>query len=446
MGFSSQAGHVAFRTQSAYNTFPADFNSAAIAMKLRTGSLSANRELLIPDPEIGGGRDIVDAYLGAVVWSGDYEFYARFDGLMTLLAAGLGEKYIKTPGGTNEVTALTGTTVTAGTYTITYSAQVTSAIPWNAGPAVVQAALEALSNIAPGDVFVTGPSTGVADSGVLTLTWGGTLVGNITPPTVDVTSLTGTIAVTTPTAGTDYTVASTHTFLPSDAAQLPFLGIEEEIGAGLEVFRYTDAVVNTLHFEAEANGFLMGTAGMIARFQQAGQTPIPGVESFFDNLPMVVGTNIGMTYAGLTLPAKSFSFDLTNNFEDDDFRLGSFYVGDLTPKRRELTLGCTIREQDSDLWRQATYGLSAATEAGGVTTKSPLVITMSTYEVIPGATPGGLKYSMKFTVPYVALKPYTLEASGDDIIDSDIEFQALRPYPNERLIKVEVTTDRVAVA
>lgn len=446
MGFSSQGGHVAFRTQSVFGTFPADFDTNAIAMKLRTGSLSANRELLIPDPEIGGGRDIVDAYLGAVVWSGDYEFYARFNGLMTLLNAALGTHLVKTPGGTSEVTTLSITGApTGGTFTITYGAQTTAAIPYNATAAQVQAALEALSNIAPGDVYCTG---GPLPASAITLTWAGSLVGDITTPT-STDSLTGgttpATAWATTTAGTDYIGASVHTFIPSDAAQLPFVGIEEQIGNTFDVFRYTDGVVNTLHFEADANGFLMGTAGFIAKKQIAGATPIPGVESFFDNLPMVVGTNISMTYAGLTLPAKSFSFDLTNNFEDDDFRLGSFYVGDLTPKRRELTMGVTIREQDSSLWRQATYGLAAATEAGGLTQKSPLVVTMSTYEVIPGATPSTLKYTMKFVVPYAALKPYTAEASGDDIIDSDIEFQCVRPYPNERLIRVEVTTDKTTV-
>lgn len=445
MGFSSQAGHVAFRTQSVPGTFPADFGTDAIAMKLRTGALAANRELLIPDPEIGGGRDIVDAYMGAVVWSGDYEFYARFNGLMTLLNAALGGHAIKTPGGTSEVTTLTGTgTISGGTFTITYSSQTTAPIAWNATAGQVQAALEAMSNIAPGDVLVTGgPLPG---GGVYTIKWMGALVGNVTAPTASAVSLTGTtpgITVGTPTAGTDYTGASTHTFWPTDAAQLPFLGIEERIGSGLETFHYTDAVVNTLHFEAEANGYLMGTAGMIAKKQVAGVSPIIP-DGFYDNLPLVVGTNIFVTYGGLTLPAKSFSFDLTNNFEDDDFRLGSFYIGDLTPKRRELTLGVTIREEDSDLWRQATYGSSAATEAGGLTDKQEMVITMSTYEPIPGAG-GSLKYNMKFTMPSVAINPYALEASGDDIIESDIEMRALRPLAHRKLMYAEVTTDKVTV-
>jgi hypothetical protein len=446
MGQSSQAGYVAFMTQAAPDTFPAGFNAGAIGMKLRSGGIGSNRELMIPDPEIGGGRDVPDAYLGGVSWGGDLEFYTRFNALLPLLNAAMGLKYVKTPGGTNHVTTLTLTGApTGGTFTLTYSSQTTAALPYNATAAQIQAALEALSNIGEGEVDVNG---GPITSAPVTITWMGTLVGVVTNPTVTPSFTGGTTPTLTPTSSTTgaaYTVASTHTFIPSDNAQLPFLAIQERIGASLETYNYTDAVVNTLHFEADADGYLMGTAGVIARKQQAGITGMPGIAAAFDNLPMVVGTNINITYNGVTLPAKSFSFDLNNNFEDDDYRLGSFYIGDLTPKRREVTLGVSIREQDSALWRTAVYGQSAATAPTGLSSKSPFVINMSTYEAIPGAG-GSLKYTMKLTFPSAALTPYSLEASGDDVIESDLEFQVLRPNPARKLMYAEVITDLATVA
>lgn len=45
---------------------------------------------------------------------------------------------------------------TSGTFTLTFTGQTTAAIAWNATAAAVQAALEVLSNIAPGDVVVSG--------------------------------------------------------------------------------------------------------------------------------------------------------------------------------------------------------------------------------------------------------------------------------------------------
>ena len=44
---------------------------------------------------------------------------------------------------------------TGGTFTLTYNGQTTAAIAYNATAAQVQSALEALNNIAPGDVVVT---------------------------------------------------------------------------------------------------------------------------------------------------------------------------------------------------------------------------------------------------------------------------------------------------
>lgn len=336
MGFSSQSGQVLFATQAAQGTFPASFGTDARAMKLRSGSLGPNRDLLITDPEIGGGRDTADAYLGAVSWSGDYEFYVRLEAVTTLLQGVLG----------------TGASAT---------------------------------------------TTGV----------------------------------------------STHTITPTDSATLPWIAVEEKIGSGLEVYNYTDAVVNTFHLEAEANGYLMGTAGLIAKTQVAGATPT--ASPVWDDSPLIVGTNISLTYNSITLPAKSFSLDINNNFEDDDFRLGSFYLGDLTAKSREINGSFTIRPQDSALWRQAVYGGSGLTAPGGLTAKQPLVITCTTYEDIVGGTPA-TKSSISISIPHVALEPYGLEPSGDDVIENDVSWRALRPVSANPICTVTVKSAAAEIA
>lgn len=336
MGFSSQSGQVLFETQATANTFPADFGTAHTAMKLRSGALGPNRDLLITDPEIGGGRDTADAYLGAASWSGDYEFYVRLESIPTLLKAVLGE-----------------------------AASVTT--------------------------------TGV----------------------------------------------STHTITPVDSATLPLVAIEEKIGSGLETYQYLDGVVNTFHLEAEANGYFMGTAGLIAKRQTAGATPT--ASPVWDDSPLIVGTNITLTYNAVSLPAKSFSLDINNNFEDDDFRLGSFFLGDLTAKSREVNGSFAIRPEDSALWRQAVYGTAAATTVGGLTTKQELVITATTYEDIEGGTPL-TKASITITIPKVALEPYGLEPSGDDVIENDISWRALRPVNATDICTVVVKNGRATIA
>jgi len=67
---------------------------------------------------------------------------------------------------------------TAGTYTLSFSGQTTSAINYNASGAEVRAALETLSTVGPGNVTVTG---GPGGSGALTpyiVTFGGSLAAN----------------------------------------------------------------------------------------------------------------------------------------------------------------------------------------------------------------------------------------------------------------------------
>lgn len=91
-------------------------------------------------------------------------------------------------GTTNEVqTVYASGTVSGGTFTITYAGQTTSAIAFDATPATVQTALEALSNVLVGDVVVTGTA------GVLyKLAWGGSLAGtDVAAVTIGNGSITG---------------------------------------------------------------------------------------------------------------------------------------------------------------------------------------------------------------------------------------------------------------
>jgi hypothetical protein len=87
--------------------------------------------------------------------------------------------------GRQYVETYTGT-VTGGTRTLTVNGQTTTAIAFGASAATIQAALEALNNVAPGDVTVT--SSG---AGSYTYEWMGALTGKIATMTVDPSLLTG---------------------------------------------------------------------------------------------------------------------------------------------------------------------------------------------------------------------------------------------------------------
>ncbi|MGW7636096.1 hypothetical protein [Streptomyces decoyicus] len=112
--------------------------------------------------------------------------------------------YAPYAGPTSEVQTVTVTgTPTGGTYTLTFSGQTTAGIPYNATAAQVKTALEALSNVNPGDVTVAGgPHPGTA----VTVTFVGQYLGDDqTQMTASAASLTGgtspAVTVTTATAG-----------------------------------------------------------------------------------------------------------------------------------------------------------------------------------------------------------------------------------------------------
>lgn len=116
--------------------------------------------------------------------------------------------------GVNEVNVVTiSGGPTGGTFTITVNGQTTSGIAYNADAATVQTALEALSNVAPGDVAVTGSA-----GGPYTLTWGGALANTDLTVTSSGASLTG---GTTPAATTTTTQGGGITTVPVKAIQAP---------------------------------------------------------------------------------------------------------------------------------------------------------------------------------------------------------------------------------
>lgn len=420
MGFTSQQGQVGFGIQSVKGTPVAATRFA----RLRSGSLSARRELLIPDPEIGGNRDVPQAYLGSISFAGGYEFYARAEVLALMLRAAFGSVTSTTVAGTNEVQTITiSGTPTGGTFTLTYRGQTTTALTHTSTNAQVQTALQALSTIGTGNVTVTGgPGPGtpyvatfasaLAAQNVRMLTATSSLTGGTNPA----------VTVTETTAGSP--VKGTHVITPSDTT-LPWLSVEERLSFNLESFRYTDAKVSRVRVESDANGYMMGQADLIALTQAAGFTA--QATPAYDTSPMFQGSLITVYWNGVALPAKSFNFEVTNNMEDDDFRLGSFTLGDITERRRMFKLGCTIRPESSALWREATYGGSGlTTPRAGVASYGTMSLVCTTFENVQGAS---TPFTFQLTVPTAAMAPFEMTPSGEDAIESDVEFTILRDDP-----------------
>ncbi len=146
--------------------------------------------------------------------------------------------------GANEVQTET-VTATGGTRTLTFNGQATSALAYDANAATIQTALEALSNIEPGDVTVTG-------TGPYTYTFGGAYAGvNVPALVVGTGSLTGgSSTVATSNAGAqefqveDINATSgdrTLTFDGETTDRIPFDATAEDIQTALEALSNVDS-------------------------------------------------------------------------------------------------------------------------------------------------------------------------------------------------------------
>lgn len=111
----------------------------------------------------------------------------------------------------NEVQSI-AVDATGGTFTITREGEVTGAIAFNASAATVQAAIEGLASVNPGDVTVTGGPGAAGGATPYVVTFGGQFADADQPAlTTGAGALTGgagTAAVTTTTAGSAPTITA----------------------------------------------------------------------------------------------------------------------------------------------------------------------------------------------------------------------------------------------
>lgn len=150
---------------------------------------------------------------------------------------------------TNEVQVVTRVgSPGGGDFTLTYDGEETAAIAYNADGAAVEAALEALPNLAPADVGVAG-----AAGGPWTVTFTGAAAASDVPQlTADASGLTGgtnpdvTVATTVPGRAADTTNVGVpmHDGDPSEPQ-----GPEDALGVGTKRGDYSQRGDGSTHYE-----------------------------------------------------------------------------------------------------------------------------------------------------------------------------------------------------
>lgn len=249
-------------------------------------------------------------------------------------------------------------------------------------------------------------------------------------------------AVADSAAGSGATLIGTH--VANTADTVPWISIEEQLGAGYEHAQYVDAKVDTLTLETGgANSYLNVTAAMTAVKGTWGTTPTDLEDQIWDTAPMVVGTNVHVTLGGTPIPAKDVKLEIKNNLDATNLLLGSLFLGSLDEKQRAIQATITVRPEDSTFLRQAVMGASGAVTPQGQPTVEALSMTFTTYEHI-GST--STAYSLTIAIPVCVIDPFKVTVQGDDPIENSLVLDAFRPVAATDIITATVVNHQTLTA
>ncbi len=215
--------------------------------------------------------------------------------------------------GASEGSGTITVTATGGTFTLTVGGQTTSAVAYNATAATLLAALEALSNVAPGDLTVTKNSGNF----IITATDTGAFADSVFPTTtVGTGSLTGgtaTWAITTAGGAADAkgTYDPTHT-APDTLVALPVgwnainFTAQKKVTPGIDFFLSSDA--GATDFWGPFSDSTLGTdVNNPAKYASAiDLTDLTGFDTFEPEIPALDPNEpiVGVSY----LPYSVYSF------------------------------------------------------------------------------------------------------------------------------------------
>lgn len=230
--------------------------------------------------------------------------------------------------------------------------------------------------------------------------------------------------------------AVTETATASGAFRHPFtlgtgvptyLTAETSWGLARAVRRFTDCLVDSLTLSTEADGDTMFAADVIG----VGETMQAGATAVTYEANDSRGTWLGsaVTIDGLgTYKTTSAEVKIGNNASDDEYVIGSRSLDDVTLGTLEAMFSASIRlgvnnPSVTDLYRAAAYGTKAGTTPG---TTEPFTtsgaVTFGSGKLIGASATE--KYRAVVTMPQIIIRPFTLDASGEDVLEVDLESRA----------------------
>ena len=274
--------------------------------------------------------------------------------------------------GNNEIQTLTLTDgPTAGTFTVTWNGQTTSALQYNASGATVTTAMDALSNLAVGDCIVTRSGSGTqAAPYIYTFTFGGDLAGeNVPAITASGASLTNsTVSVGTTTGGTGVKERQTLTLTAGAAAANEVQTLTLTAGLATETFKIKAGGIaseeSTAAVTLPAGGYVNTTAAQI----KTCLLTIPMFASHTADIAVAEsGTTYAITFSGLLASTNIPTLTMTSKTGAADGSFADTTAG--SPQISEIQTITLSATWDGTETFKLTYGGTESTGGGGTITR-----------------------------------------------------------------------------
>ena len=317
------------------------------------------------------------------------------------------------------VQTITFTAASAGTFKVTFDGQTTAAVAYNVSLANLQTALEALSNLVPTDVVVTGTP---GSSYVLTF---GNAWLNKTPPTVvvnsdEMTVTTVAVVYTTKAAGAYYV----HTFTPAERCHTGWLSMLHALGDCGDRWerRTVDMRLSALNLDATPAGIVCTTTGLGLTIGVAAGSETVTAET---NARINSGSgsfSILKDALQLVGAPRGHALSIANALAKDEQGLHTFYRADLSQVGLDIT--GTLRNLDM------TYAIYRHLRWGSLTGTIPTAVEIEAALDWNWVSPGNMgtgdqafPYKLQVAIPVAVVRMGNFEAAGADLIRFDATYQ-----------------------
>lgn len=228
-----------------------------------------------------------------------------------------------------------------------------------------------------------------------------------------------------------------HNFLPITSGSLPWISVKKVISDNVQTYNYRDCKVGSFSLELKAGEFANAKFGIVGIADAAGTAGTPS----FETAPLLVATKATINMGPASISAKNLTLDVNNSLVDDDFRIGSRFLGDISEGRRSLEVNLdVVLDTTSELYKKAFYGASNLSAAGFDVYADSLDIVMDSPTLIGSSA---MTYKVLFQIKRAVFVSAPVPAKGDDLVVVPLTLKPVK-YLTNNILEVHIWNNKSA--